>query len=815
MAEQAIRSAAPPRRAPRSRSRSRDPAERTGRIWTEAYGIGLLATAAILLLCLVSYHPADVESTGLANMTGRTHNLIGPVGAHLADLALWLFGSASFLLSACLAGFGAAFLFSRRVRVSGRSVGGGLLLLLTVSALAHLLAGRRTVLFHAAGGLLGELSGEVLRSLFSTVGTYVLSGAALAVAVVLLVDLSLGALLRRIGQGVRAVFVALGRRIRDAWTRWRQERQERREQLARLREALHEAREVEETSEQWTFGDEVSLPDPDSAAVRWSFADEEGPVPPPDETGPEEEARRAVAAVEEVLPPEPAEIDLGLVIHERTSTPLPERPVQAHLDLGDPGDFTPPAVSLLDYEDGGRVPVDRASLNVQAARLLEVLGHYGIQGAVGEVHPGPVVTMFEFKPKAGTRLNRITSIASELAMELKARAVRIVAPIPGRDVVGIEVPSERRETVWLKEVIAQRVFADTKKRLPLALGKDIFGQPVVADLAKMPHLLVAGTTGSGKSVAVNAMIVSLLYRYGPKDLRLILVDPKQLEFNVYDGIPHLLHPVVTDPKLAAGALRWAVDEMERRYARMAQAGVRDLLDYNRRCAGSPPEDDPEGELLPRLPYLVVILDEFADLMLVASKDVEHAVCRLAQKARAAGIHLVLATQRPSTDVITGVIKANFPGRVGMTVQSSTDSRVILGGSGCEHLLNKGDMLVMTPGSSSLQRVHGPFVTDVEIRRVVEHLKEQQEVDYDLELLAGAEEAGAEGGDDGSAERDEVWDHAVALVADKRVASASMLQRFLRVGYNRAARLIEEMERDGIVGPPDGARPRQVLVPPPP
>jgi len=353
-----------------------------------------------------------------------------------------------------------------------------------------------------------------------------------------------------------------------------------------------------------------------------------------------------------------------------------------------------------------------------------------------------------------------------------------------------------------------------KKRLPLALGKDIFGKPVVADLAKMPHLLVAGTTGSGKSVAVNSMIVSLLYRYGPKDLRLILVDPKQLEFNVYDGIPHLLHPVVTDPKLAAGALRWAVDEMERRYARMAQAGVRDLVDYNRRCAGRPPEDDPEGEPLPHLPYLVVILDEFADLMLVASKDVEHAVCRLAQKARAAGIHLILATQRPSTDVITGVIKANFPGRVGMTVQSAIDSRVIIGGSGCEHLLNKGDALVMTPGSSSLQRVHGPFVTDVEIRRVVDHLREQQEAEYELEFLASGEEADA-GTDDVETERDEVWDHAVSLVADRRVASASMLQRFLRVGYNRAARLIEEMEKDGIVGPPDGAKPRQVLIPPPP
>ncbi|MEO1272622.1 MAG: DNA translocase FtsK, partial [Myxococcota bacterium] len=499
------------------------------------------------------------------------------------------------------------------------------------------------------------------------------------------------------------------------------------------------------------------------------------------------------------------------------------------------GDFELPPLSFLDLDDHVQSEVDHEKLRLMAMQLEKTLGDFGVEGKVVEICPGPVITMFEFSPAPGVKISKIANLSDDLAMALAAMSVRIIAPIPGKGVVGIEVPNETRETVYLKEIIAHDKFQKSRARMPIALGKNTAGGPVSADLAKMPHLLVAGATGSGKSVAVNTMIVSLLFRFTPEDVRLILVDPKMLEFSIYSDIPHLLLPVVTDPQKAAVALKWAVDEMEKRYQLLADMGVRNIQSYNKRvqkltqeaeadlAAGRTDSEavqqmDVNSDGVPKhvkLPYIVCIIDEFADLMMVASKDVETCVARLAQKARAAGIHLILATQRPSVDVITGLIKANFPTRIALRVAQRTDSRTILDSNGAEHLLGRGDMLFLPPGTSQQQRVHGAYVSETEIDRIVDFLKSQGEPQYDESILA--HDGGGDDGDGGERDddRDEHYDRAIEIVTSERQASISMLQRKLRIGYNRAARIVDHMEEDGIVGPSDGSKPREVLVPPPP
>ena len=445
------------------------------------------------------------------------------------------------------------------------------------------------------------------------------------------------------------------------------------------------------------------------------------------------------------------------VVHRRTHAPTP---LQLDFPLaGDraAADYVMPPLRFLDFQRTEEIEVDPERLQAQADRLVEALRTFKIDGRVTEIHPGPVVTMFEFEPAPGVRISRIASLADDLAMALKAIKVRIVAPIPGKGVVGFEVPNAKREMVFLQEIIGSPAFRDKKHALPMALGKDIHGNPVFTDLAKMPHLLVAGTTGSGKSVGVNGMITSLLYHATPDEVRFIMVDPKMLELSVYEGIPHLLLPVVTDPKKAAAALNWAVQEMERRYEVMKDAGVRNIRGYNRaldRWLAGEREDVPDfsaplGEEPDRMPYIVVVIDEFADLMMVAGKEVEYCVARIAQKARAAGIHLILATQRPSTDVITGVIKANFPTRMAFRVSSGIDSRTILSTNGAEHLLGNGDMLYMPPGTSRLDRVHGSFVSEEEIGKIVDFIKAQREPQY---LDPSVLETPEEGDDDRQAER---------------------------------------------------------------
>jgi DNA segregation ATPase FtsK/SpoIIIE, S-DNA-T family len=540
------------------------------------------------------------------------------------------------------------------------------------------------------------------------------------------------------------------------------------------------------------------------------------------------------------------------------------------------GAFQLPSSDLLEYIPPKGNETDEATLRAMAERLELALGNYGVRGKVTAIQMGPVIVTFEFAPAPGTRTGKIVQLENDLAMALEAQSVRIVAPIPGKAVVGIEIPNKKRETVYLKEILEDDSFRKSGSKLQICLGKDTKGAPVSVNLSKMPHLLVAGTTGSGKSVAVNGMITSILYSANPEEVRFIMVDPKMLELSIYEGIPHLLLPVVTDPKKASLALRWAVDEMERRYELLAKSGVRDISSYNARIeadqnrvrvddsleidprhskrlkvvmadadgneqeievdAESGPVPPSDGSITAemaeeisdkaaaaqfakdhaepparKLPYIVIVIDEFADLMMVASKEVDTAVARLAQKARAAGLHLILATQRPSVDVITGVIKANFPSRIALQVASQIDSRTIMGQPGAETLLGNGDMLFSDRGTK-LRRIQGAFLSDDEVHRVVDFLKKQAKPVYDMNILTAREEEDGEGAAALDDFHDDLYDQAVAIVCDTRQASVSFIQRRLQIGYNRAARMVEQMEREGLVGPSNGIKPREVVAP---
>ncbi|MGC9984592.1 MAG: DNA translocase FtsK 4TM domain-containing protein [Polyangia bacterium] len=546
------------------------------------------------------------------------------------------------------------------------------------------------------------------------------------------------------------------------------------------------------------------------------------------------------------------------------------------------GAFQLPGTDLLEYSPPEGGAIDEKTLKAMAARLEQAMGNYGVRGNVTAIQMGPVITTFEFAPVPGTRTGKIVQLENDLAMALEAQSVRIVAPIPGKAVVGVEIPNKNRETVYLKEILEDDSFRKASSKLQICMGKDTKGAPVSVNLAKMPHLLVAGTTGSGKSVAVNGMITSILYSATPEEVRFIMVDPKQLELSIYEGIPHLLLPVVVDSKKASLALRWAVDEMERRYELLSKSGVRDISSYNAKIeaarsqaenavvaplAESPSkrgkrlklfiagedgverevEVEADSESAPmqaagdgtiseeraeeisaaaaavqaakesgeaparKLPYIVIVIDEFADLMMAAPKDVETAVARLAQKARAAGLHLILATQRPSVDVITGLIKANFPSRIALQVACKIDSRTILDQPGAETLLGNGDMLFSDRGTK-LKRIQGAFLSDGEVHRVVETLKKQAKPVYDMNILTERDEDGEDGGAPREEFTDALYDQAVAIVCDTRQASVSFIQRRLQIGYNRAARMVEQMERDGLVGPANGIKPREVLAP---
>ena len=704
----------------------------------EIIALVLFAAGLLILLSLVSYSAAD-PCFSVAGHTGAVRNYIGIIGSYLSDALLRILGVSAYLVPAFLFAYALFLGFGKEALHPHLKKVGGLVLIVS-SAVLFGLQGDTVRLLNEelpSGGLLGSLVSRFLLRGVSVTGSYIITVTAIVSSLMLLTPFSLrGAL-----AWIRNVYGRLMEQIE-------------------IMVALYQARA--------------------------------------------EKAREA--KLRPVQPKEPPKIvdtqrEAARMREQKEKREKPAKPVQSSFGFMEgKGEYTLPAPDLLDPIPPAVKRVTKEDMLAQSALLSRKFMDFDIQGRVVQVYPGPVVTMFEFEPAPGVKVSKIVNLSDDLALAMKAGSVRIVAPLPGKAAVGIEVPNNTRETVYFREILESPLFQSNKSRLKIPLGKDIFGVPVVTTIEKMPHLLVAGATGSGKSVAINSVILALLYNARPNEVKLVLVDPKMLELSLYNDIPHLLSPVVTQPKRAAETLRALVAEMERRYRQLAEKGSKNIESFNKIV--------PEVE---RLPYIVVIIDELADLMMTVQREVEDSIMRLAQMARAAGIHLIVATQRPSVDVITGLIKANLPARISFQVSSKTDSRTILDANGAENLLGMGDMLFLPPGTAHLVRVHGCFVSEAEIKRVVEFVKKQGSPNYELLAQRVKEVAEAEVASDEESERDELYERAVELVQMNGQASTSFLQRRLRVGYNRAARMIEMMEEDGIVAPADGAKPREVLV----
>ena len=777
-------------------------------IQREVIGVILIALSLLTFLSLLSFVPGEAETVASgAPASAPPRNLIGSFGAVLAGGFFFLIGGAAYLFPLLLGKLGLRCFSQSPVSIRFRTAASSLAAVFFLSAFLHLEATAVPTVSSGfvhrgmAGGVFGQVLADGLRSWFASTGAHIVILAGFIVSLLFTTPLSLTELVQA---------------FPERWAAWR-------EKLAALMPEPAPEPPVESGNRRQRSRTVKERPEPEPAPEPVSMATEPAQI-------------ESAAAVEwPVIQPPIA------------ATPAPaeaaEPDVEPVTTTVDSGDYQLPDPDELLSDPTG--PITRMSddeLKAQSDVLTRALASFGIIGKVTEVRPGPVVTMYEFEPSPGTKVARIVNLADDLALGLKAISLRIVAPIPGKSVVGIEVPNMARETVSMKEVVMSETFTKARSKLTLALGKDIFGAPATADLKTMPHLLVAGATGAGKSVGLNTMLLSILFSARPSEVKLLLIDPKMLEFSAYDGIPHLLRPVITDAKSAARGLGWVVAEMERRYKLLSEAGVRNIDAYNRKVAGlheafaeeaaaaNQPElpmqflteeqrlsagesTDPEVDPGPRdrptppepLPYIVVMIDELADLMMVAPKDVEDKIARLAQMARASGIHLVLATQRPSVDVLTGLIKANFPARIAFQVSSKTDSRTILDANGAEALLGRGDMLYLASGTGRLARLHGSFVSDDDVRCVVDFVKKQALPKYDPELQSLKQEEAAE-----EEAKDEVYEQAKDLVLSTGQASASLIQRRLRVGYPRAARMIEQMEADGIVGAAGRDGRREVL-----
>ena len=703
--------------------------------------------AALALLAITAFTTLSLVSAEIL----RWPNLCGPLGRTISDNLDGYFGYGAFILPMLAIGAALAIWSAAGWRALARIGAGGLMLLVSTVALGAMIGGV------AAGGYGGAALGGLLSIYMGSVGSYL---------VVVL--------------GLICGFALLLRRAPT-------------ELMTALKDSAAGALRRRPAS---------SEPDRDSGAF---------------ELGPEALADGSQPLMLTIRQEESGPERRGFGLLSILARPKAERAAETRPMTS--GDYQLPPLSLLDTPPSEHTKIDEEALKRNASLLEQKLADFGVEGKVVEVQPGPVVTMFKFEPASGVKVSQIVNLSDDLSMALKALAIRIQAPVPGEAVVGIEVPNRQREKVYLREILESEEFAAAQSHLTIALGKDIAGKPVVADLARMPHLLIAGATGTGKSVSIHTMIASVLFNATADDVRFILIDPKMLELSVYDNIPHLLVPVVVEPDKAAAALLWATQEMENRYRLMRDMGVRNIDGYNRAieagqtALGPRPGDSDDLATTATMRHrklfkMVIIIDELADLLLSEGKTVERDITRIAQKARASGIHLILATQRPSVDVITGLIKANLPARISLQVTSRVDSRTILDSMGAERLLGEGDMLFMPPGTAKLRRLHGPFVSEGEIRKVTDFLRSQGAPDYRMEILETTRGEPGEGGE-GGFERDEMYDEAVRVVLETNQASISMIQRRLRVGYNRAARMVEQMEREGLVAPGDGARPREV------
>ena len=763
---------------------------RKAKLTKELQGIGVGAVGLFILLAFITFSSAD-QSLNSWSTEGGIRNLGGRLGAQVADLFFMLFGLASYLLPGALLFISYNLLRFKEPRLRFYKVAAFIGLLFSLASLFAFSIESTNFMGQQVptGGLIGRGAVLFLRGSMNAFGALLVLLPLLAASIMILSGFSF------------VLFASWW--LENLRTKW-----------ASRKERNAHAKEERERDKALAEGKTVPVSGP---VIKEAAAPASAPRP-------------------------------NFFKKEKKKEAAKDKAVQESFDfIKQEGDFITPPLSLLDPPSTTERRVDREALEMNARLLEKKLLDFGIDGEVKEICPGPVITMYEFAPAPGIKISRIAGLSDDLTMALQALSIRIVAPIPGKGVVGIEVPNRDRETVYLREIFTCDDFLQSRMKLPLVLGKDIAGLPSLTDLARAPHLLVAGSTGSGKSVSVNTMILSLLYTATPRDVRFIMVDPKMLEFSMYEGIPHLLLPVVTEPKKASLALKWAVNEMERRYRLMADKGVRNIESYNRKLAVEEEElaahdladeeiieeleeviegEDPAvlDEPLPfviddevdelehsHLPYIVVIVDELADLMMVAGREVEEHIARLAQKARAAGIHLILATQRPSVDVITGLIKANLPSRISFQVSSKVDSRTILDCNGAEALLGMGDMLYLPPGTGRLQRVHGAFVSDAEVQRVVDFLKKQGKPVYEKSILEmkDTDDKGSTGDDE---ELDERWEDALRLVAETKQASISMVQRRLRIGYNRAARIVEMMEREGMIAPSDGtSKPREIYM----
>ena len=749
----------------------------------EMIGFVGLSMAVLLALSLLSYSPHDASFNVSASLPGpgQSRNWIGPVGAHSADLFFQFCGFSAFLFPVGMFVAAMRWFRSQEVEAPILKIVGSVMMLVFLSAeltLIHMPEVRGAL---PAGGLLGSLMAESLRTAFNPLGANLVSVVALMTAVLMTTTFSFRSLLvwmkkPMTSEGIIGQWFA---RVKE----WREKRE-----AERLRKRVEEIK----------------------IAGRPPVKQRRGAV---EEI--EEDAEPSIEKIEPNLAPQgPAVIQF----HEPEITQQPKKAAPPKQSHGKTNFRLPPTNLLRSAERSEKM--DESELKECARAIEQKCSEFGVSGHITQINPGPVVTTFEFKPEAGIKYSRITGLAEDLCLALRAESI-LIERIPGKSTVGIEVPNARRETIALRDVIESPEFSQSPSKLCLPLGKDLIGRIRAADLTQMPHLLIAGSTGTGKSVFINSLLMGMLYKATPDEMKLVLIDPKRLELGLYADIPHLFTPVVTDAKVAANVLRNATREMERRLKLLAQRGVRNIEQYNRTFEKEKGQslslfDGPPEEEHRPLPYLVIIIDELADLMMVDTNGVEESITRLAQMARAVGIHLILATQRPSVDVITGLIKANFPARISFRVASKVDSRTILDTNGSESLLGKGDSLYLPAGSSRLHRVHGPYVGEGEVQAVCEFWREQAQAIYNEDLLKPPKDENAvgfdgEGGEGGGEDvDDDLYQDAVRVVCEMGRASTSTLQRRLRVGYGRAARLIDLMEKDVIVGPPDGSKPREVL-----